>query len=332
MLENLIGHEPTKRRLRIALEASQSRNMPLPHMLLSGSPGCGKTTMARSLAKDIGVDFISATPEDLKDHKSVKKLMDMLNFNNYNKQGDRTGAIYPTIIFIDEIHNLPLKGQEILGIAMEEYKLETGRVNQCYWVPYFTLIGATTLQGNLSKPFLNRFKMDFLFQPYSYAESIQIVRHHCSELLKGVAITTRAIECIAKRGRGVPRIIVKYIENIRDWAITERINTITSGAVNYIFDELGIDSAGLSKTEIKMLVTLYNNDAKPIGLENLSILTNESLKTIKETIEPYLIQEGLMLRSGSGRIITLQGRAYLEENNYVGESTGRIMKSDYVRK
>lgn len=327
---NLIGHENTKRQLNVSLKSAQTRNMALPHMLFSGSPGCGKTTMASEIAKLIGVDFIVASPESIKDATSVLKLLENLNHNNYDDKGNRTGAISPSIVFFDEIHNLPLKGQETLGIAMENFRLETGKPNKYYWLPYFTIIGATTLSGNLSKPFLNRFKMNFLFTPYNIKESIDIIRMHCKRL--SILITGKAVEDIAIRGRGIPRTMVGYIERMRDAMLAKDSMIVASAITNEVFAELGIDKKGFTQIEIKILKALYNNDI-PVGLENLAIITNESARTIKETIEPYLIQNGLLLRSGSGRIITREGKIYLEDQGYVGNTSGKqAISAHYVRK
>lgn len=326
---NLIGHETTKKQIKVAQQAARARNMSLPHMLFSGSPGCGKTTMANEIAKTSGVDFITATPEDLKDAKSVKKLLENLNDKGYDAKGNRISNIKPSIIFLDEIHNIPLKGQEILGIAMENFRMETGRPNAYYWLPYFTLIGATTLAGNLSKPFLDRFKLSFMFSPYSTQESIKIIRMHAQKLK--ISMTAKAVNDIAVRGRGVPRIMVSYLERVRDAMIANKSVLITSLLTKEVFEAMGIDIHGFSETEIKILMVLYKNDI-PVGLENLSIITNESTKTIKERIEPYLIQSGLMMRSGSGRIITKSGREYLENQGYTGKASGKqYITANYER-
>ena len=285
--------------------------------------------MAKEIAKLDNSDFLSISPEAIKDLKSTKKLMENLNHSGYDASGNRVGAIKPSILLLDEIHKLPLAGQEALGIAMENYMLETGRANKFYWLPYFTLIGATTMAGELSKPFLDRFKMSFTFEPYSISDSFKIVKAHCSRL--SIAITSESVATIAKRGRGIPRIMVKYLEMIRDFTFAKNSKVITLETTLETFRSLGIDVEGFSLVEIKILKTLYEED-KPVGLENLAIIVGESAKTLKETIEPYLIQRGFILRSGSGRLITRLGKEYIDKQNYVNTKTNKInIPANYVR-
>ena len=329
-LMELIGHVNTKKRIAQALASAIHRNEALPHMLFSGHPGCGKTSLAKEVANLTKTDFISVMPETLKDFKAIRSLMNSLNYDGYNERGDCVDKIKPSIIFLDEIHRLPIFGQEKLGIIMEEFKMDTGRPNKYYWAPYFTIIGATTLAGELSRPFLNRFKLNFMFQPYSYKESVQIVYEHAKRLKINVVPT--AAEDIAKRGRGVPRVMLGYLECCRDTALFNKITIVSHKTVNATFEDLGIDGSGFTKTEIKILETLYNSE-RPVGLETLAIVTNESAKTIKNELEPYLMQSGYMMRSGAGRVITANGRLYLEDKGYQGKAAGRVeISADYVRK
>lgn len=325
----LIGHVNTKTRIQKALASARYRNEGLPHMLFAGHAGCGKTSMAKEIAKITDADFIAVMPEDLSNIKAVRSLMESLNYDGYDPKGNRVDRIKPTIVFLDEIHRLPIFGQEKLGIVMEDFMLETGRPNKYFWIPFFTIIGATTLAGELSKPFLNRFKLNFNFTPYAHDESVQIVYMHAKRL--GLSLPPGAAEDIANRGRGVPRMLVGYLECCRDTALFHKSPIISSRYVKDTFDDLGIDESGFTKVEIKILQTLYNSE-RPVGLEALSIIANESAKTIKNELEPYLMQCGYMLRSGSGRIITAPGRLYLESKGYQGSKSGRIeITADYVR-
>ena len=325
----LIGQDSKIAQLRIALQSARDRNRELPHTMLSGSAGCGKTTLARHIADMCKVDFLQIVPDIIKDHKSTLTLLEELNHKNYDSKGNRTGSVEPTIIFIDEIHRMPLSGQEIFGIALEQFTLETGRPNSLFWVPYFPLIGATTMAGELSRPFLNRFKMSFVFAPYTFEDSCLIVKEHSDRL--NIKITENAIMGIAKRGRGIPRTIVGFIERARDLVLAIKGNTINSAAVDATFSSLGIDKLGFSDTEIAILQALYDNE-KAIGLETLSIIVNENTKTLKNELEPFLIRAGFMIRSGSGRLITRKGREYLEEGGYAGNPHGkRFITAGYVR-
>lgn len=316
----MIGNENIKKQLHIAIDSARRRNMAPPHMLFSGHPGCGKTSMAKEVASILKTDFISVTPESLKDNRTLLNLLDSLNYDGYDNLGNRIDVIKPTIIFIDECHRLPMFGQEKLGIVMENFTLNTENVGKMYWVPYFTVIGATTLSGNLSKPFLNRFKLNFYFETYPLEDSIKIVEFHANRL--GVIVTKKAATDIATRSRGVPRIMVSYLERCRDMMLALGSDIITSGLSNLTFESLEIDKKGFNKIELKILKVLYDSD-KPISLENLAMVTGESKNTLQNDVETYLIKNGYLVRSGKGRAITPKGRNYLESEGYAGGEMGR---------
>jgi Holliday junction DNA helicase RuvB len=251
---------------------------------------------------------VTFLPEHLKKMDDVLSIFEKLDVTNYSEYGDIIGPIKPAVVFIDEIHNIKLPVQEWLGVAMENFEIESSD-GKVYWVPYFTLVGATTNDGLLSKPFLDRFKMRFIFRPYSFDESVEIVLVHAARLNQ--RITHEATEEISKRGRGVPRILVGYLERCRDTSIVNRTGIITQEVALNTFDLLGIDSIGLRETELRLMKVLYEVNA-PVGVENLSIIINEAPKTIVSSIEPFLIQNGFVIRSGQGRILTQKGREYLE--------------------
>jgi len=305
----MIGHNSTKTQIQRAAESAAARNVAMPHMLFAGAPGCGKTTIAKEMAKISGAPFIKAVPEDMRDYDSVLSLLERLDTTGYDAKGNRIGKIRPSIVFFDEIHGMPLKGQEKLGIAMEEWQIESSHANRYIWLPYFTVIGATTNDGKLSKPFRDRFKLRFLFQTYSDDELTEIVKFHSGR--SHLIISEKAAREIAVRSKGTPRIAVGYLERARDMALTMKSELITSAIVLDTFKEMGVDSEGLTPTETKVLKALYQNKAT-VGLENLAIMTNESAKSLSESVEPFLIQKGFMLRSGRGRVLTPAGRKYVE--------------------
>lgn len=326
----IIGHEKTKKQITIAAESAIKRNKAIPHILFTGTPGCGKTSMARHLANKFGLPFLSVVPNDLKDYKSVIKTLEKLDHSSYDRKGNRIGQIKPTILFLDEVHNLPLKGQELLGLAMERFVMETGKPNKYYWIPFFTLVGATTKAGNLSKPFLNRFKMVFIFEPYPLDEMIDIVKTCVNTL--GIGVSEIGAKNIAKRSRGIPRVVVGYTERIRDKAIASDSSWATPNLINSVFKDMGVDEEGLTTPEIKILKTLLESDI-PVSLDNLSIITEEDKKTTREYSEPFLIKKGFILISGKGRILTEKGREYISNTNY---SEKKFHKEEidfnYVRK
>ena len=326
----IIGQEGKLSQIKIALKSAKIRNRELPHMMLSGAPGCGKTTIARYVAEESGGDLIQTIPDSIKSHKDIITMFEKANHDNYDAKGNRVGPIKPSVIFIDEAHRLSLASQEMLGIAMENYTLETGRSNQLFWIPYFTLLCATTLSGNLSRPFINRFKIVMTFTPYNVDQSCDIVKSHCKRI--DVKIDEDVIPEIARRCRGVPRMAISLIERTRDLSLALGLDRITLAIAQATFLNIGIDDAGFTETEIRILKVLYDNDDTPIGLDNLAIITNEAVRTLKDSVEPYLIQQGMMIRSGSGRTITRLGRTYLENQNYAGNKLGKqFISAEYVR-
>lgn len=327
---NMIGHSNTKRQILVSLKSALKRNKSLPHMLFAGAAGCGKTTMSREISNLCKGKFIPISPDDVKDTKSTAKLMEQLNSNNYDSMGNRKGAITQNILFMDEVHRLSIVGQEPLGIAMEEFRLPLSRTHKYIWLPYFTFIGATTDDGRLSKPFIDRFKLRFLFEPYKIEEMVDMIKMHSDRL--GVLITNKGALELAKRSRGVPRIAIRYLESIRDFAIDAGVDIITSRYVVSVFREIGVDEEGLTIADLKLMTRLYDIGS-PVGLENLAISINESQKTLSSTIEPFLIQRGLIIRSGRGRILTEEGRKYLEDKGYTEmERSKAVIDSNYIRR
>jgi Holliday junction DNA helicase RuvB len=324
-----IGNENTKNRINMAVKSAVQRNTCVPHMLLSGAAGCGKTTTARWITGIGQYDYIPASPLEMKTKKSVYSLLEKLNTIGYNERGDRVGKIRPTIIFFDEIHQMPVIGQEILGLAMERFILESDLPNKMIWLPYFTIVGATTDDGKLTKPFRDRFKMRFIFEPYKDEEMCKMVRLHAYN--NKIQINDAGVMSIAKRSRGVPRVMVSYLENIRDFMINSGSCIITDSIAEEAFKVMGIDDTGLTDVEIKILKTLMNSKG-PIGLDNLSIVTNESPKAITQSIEPFLIRRGLMLRTGKGRELTEGGRKYLEDRRHIGNNSDKkFIDANYTR-
>jgi len=310
----LIGHSNTKSRIKIALDSAKLRNTALPHLLLSGAAGCGKTTTAQWLANQGDYEYLPASPLELKTKKSVYDLLEKLNIQGYNKTGDRVEDVKPTIIFFDEIHQLPVIGQELLGLAMERFILEADIPNKLIWLPHFTIVGATTDDGKLTKPFRDRFKLKFIFEPYKDRDMRSIVRFHA--LKHKLAITRQAVDNLTKRSRGVPRIMVNYLETVRDVMLAKDSEMITSGLVDVAFTSIGVDPTGLTKVELQILKSLFEAGV-PVGLDNLAIISNESPKTIVQTLEPFLIRRGLLIRTGKGRSITKNGVKYLEDNGHL---------------
>ena len=314
MIENIIGHMDTKKQLEIAVQSAQERNENIPHILFSGAAGCGKTTMSMEMARAADVDFLPISPDDFSDRDPVLRILDKLDHSNYDEFGNRTGTLRPTMVFVDEIHRMPKRGQEILGIAMEKFLLETGKANKFFWIPYFTLIGATTDDGELTKPFREKFKLRFLFDTYDDEEIRDIILLHAHK--QNLMITHKAAREIAQRSRGIPRTAVGFLERSRDYAQFIKAKVITSKSALDNFKTMGIDSKGLTGAEIKILKTLYASKI-PVGLDNLSIVTNEPKKNLSQTIEPFLIRQGLITRGGKGRVITDAASVFSNDRNLI---------------
>jgi Holliday junction DNA helicase RuvB len=329
-MDSIIGHINTKKQLAIAVESAVQQNKSIPHILFSGTAGCGKTTMAMEVAKLAGVDFIPVSPDDLSNKETVMGVLDSLNHSGYDQMGNRVDTIKPSMVFVDEIHRIPRKGQEILGIAMEKFILESGRANKFYWIPYFTLVGATTDDGELSKPFIEKFKLRFLFNTYSDEEITSIINSHA--VRKGIPVTQKAARAISRRSRGIPRTAVGFLERCQDYAYYKSAQVITFALVEKNFDTMKIDAKGLTPTEITVLKTLYESNG-PIGLDNLAIITNEARKNLLHTIEPFLIRLGFMIRSGKGRVITEKGKQYIDSNYSSKDKFMKVeIEPNYVRK
>ena len=327
----LIGHETTKTQIGRAVMSAQMRNAQSPHMLFAGVAGCGKTSMARFISQGRKVDFLPVAPQEFKDYNSILNILDKLNDDGYDENGNRIDKIKPTILFIDEIHRMPIVGEEILGIVMEDFKIASLKGKGYYWIPYFTVIGATTDDGSLSKPFRERFKLKFTFEPYNNNEIIQIIRLHAKRKDIDIDVTPRAARALAQRSRGIPRTVIGYLERARDLCLSiggQRV--ITSNIVEEMFAESGIDREGFTPVERKILKALYEAD-KPIGLDNLSIIANEAPKTLAASIEPFLIRKGLIIRSGKGRIITRKGIDYIEQTSKGGKKARKEIEANYIR-
>ncbi len=304
-LDDFIGQDNLKAKLNIYIKGAKKRNECLDHILFYGPSGLGKTTLSNIIANEMNASIkilIGSTIE-----KPCEIISALLNLNN----GD--------ILFIDEIHRLPLNIQEILYSAMEDYYIEVINYDSNnnakpihIDLPPFTLIGATTKLGLLSEPLRNRFAILEHLDYYNYSDTCKIIKR-LSNLYR-VKIDHITIDNIALRTRGIPRIIGNIFKRIRDYVTSLNKDEITETDVNYFCKLLKIDKKGLNDLDYQILSKMYQNfNNKPVGFETLALILNEDLKTLESFNEPYLLRIGFIERTKQGRVLTLNGKLYIEK-------------------
>jgi Holliday junction DNA helicase RuvB len=299
---DFIGQQTIKDNLALYIEAAKRRKEPLDHLFLIGPPGLGKTTLAQIVARELGVDFkITSAP-------ALEKPKDISGFLSTN--ADRT------VFFIDEIHRLKPAIEEKLYPAMEEFTLDItlgegmGARTVRIPVPRFTLVGATTRAGMVSKPLRDRFGIHLRFDFYD-RESLCAIVERSSRIL-GVDVDRDASLLIAACSRGTPRIANRILRRMCDFALLEAQGRITPSVVRDGLGRLEIDSLGLEKYDREILLSIIQNfSGGPVGAETLAISIGESLDTLEDYYEPFLIQSGLLQRTPRGRVVTPKAYAHL---------------------
>ena len=287
------GQPKVKERLEIAVEAALKRGEALDHILLSGPPGLGKTTIANILARAMGANLRSTSGP------TIEKAGDLAGLLTNLEAGD--------VLFIDEIHRLQKTVEEYLYPAMEDYKLDiiidqgpNARTVQLK-LPRFTLIGATTRSGLLSSPMLTRFGIRERLDYYT-AEQLQKIVVRAAGLLKVEIDTDGAME-IARRSRGTPRIAGNLLRRVRDYAQVRGDGRITAPLADKALGILEIDQHGLDEMDKRILETVITKfGGGPVGVNSLAVAVGEEPDTIEEVYEPYLIMEGYLNRTAQGRV------------------------------
>ncbi len=293
--EQYIGQTALKSTLKISIEASKKRNVPLDHLLFYGPPGLGKTTLATIIANEMGVNIkITSAP-------ALERPRDIIGILMSLKAGE--------ILFIDEIHRLNRVAEEILYPAMEDFfiDLTTGKSQTVKTmrvpVPKFTLIGATTKAGALSGPLRDRFGIVHRLEFYTPDELAQVVSRS-AEIL-GISIDAEASKTIAIRSRSTPRIANRLVKRAGDYALVKHDGKITNEVAKEALNSLNIDDLGLDNTD-KMLLNLIieKYQGGPVGIETIAAALGEDVNTIEDVYEPYLLQAGLLERTLRGRKVT----------------------------
>jgi Holliday junction DNA helicase RuvB len=292
--DEYIGQEKIKKNLKVFIEASKKRGESLDHILFFGPPGLGKTTIANIIAFEMNANIkTTAAP-------MIEKAGDLAALLTNIEEGD--------ILFIDEIHRLSPAIEEILYPAMEDFRLDiiigSGPAAQTVKIdlPRFTLIGATTRAGMLSNPLRERFGMHFRMQFYTPEELGHIVTQ-ASHKLEKIAQKEAALE-IARRSRGTPRIALRLLRRVRDFAEVEDEAEVTLQRAQYGLDELGVNSLGFDEQDLRLLELLIAAKNRPMGLSTISAAMSEDEGTIEDVLEPYLLANGYIERTARGRIAT----------------------------
>ena len=305
--EDYVGQEKIKSNLAIAIAAAKKRADVLDHVLFYGPPGLGKTTLAHIIAAQMGAAIkVTAAP-------MIEKAGDLAAILTNLQSGD--------VLFIDEIHRLSPAIEEVLYSAMEDFRLDiiigSGPAAQTIKIdiPHFTLIGATTRAGMISAPLRDRFGMQFRLQFYTHAELARIVQIASVKLGKESASDASAE--IARRSRGTPRIALRLLRRIRDFAEVRDEGAISHDRAREGLEALGVDEQGFDEMDIKYLEILFDAKHRALGLSTIAAALSEDEGTIEDVIEPYLLANGYIEKTAKGRIATDKAR----------EAFGRVLKA-----
>ena len=301
-LHEYVGQRAAVESLRVSVEAARQRGEPLDHVLLSGPPGLGKTTLAAIMANEMGAAMVTTAGP------SLERGADLM--------GILTNLAERDVLFIDEIHRLPRVVEELLYPAMEDFSvnfvMDKGLNARTMRIPLrpFTMVGATTRPGMLSSPLRERFGIFHHLDFYSNEELSAIIRRSASIL--GVPIAAGGPEAIARRARGTPRIANRLLRRVRDYAQVKADGTVTAEIAVRSLDQEGVDEVGLDRLDRRFLTAIIEQyQGGPVGLEAIAATINDEAETLAEVVEPFLLKIGYVVRSPNGRKATPAAYAHL---------------------
>ncbi len=311
-LDEYIGQTKAKENMAIYIEAAKRRGEALDHVLLYGPPGLGKTTLSEIIANEMGVGFRITSGPAIERPGDLAALITNLNEND--------------ILFIDEIHRMNRSVEEVLYPAMEDYALDiiVGKGPSARSIrvdlPHFTLVGATTRAGQLSAPLRDRFGVVARLELYTPEELCRIAQRSAGIL--GIEMEREGAMELARRSRGTPRIVNRFLKRVRDFAQVIGNGIITKEIAAEALSRLEVDELGLDSIDRRLLSTMIRHyNGGPVGLETLAAAIGEEAVTIEDVYEPYLMQIGFLSRTPRGRCVTALAYEHLGMTAPVAEST-----------
>lgn len=301
-LDEFIGHDELRANLRVYLQAARERRQAMDHTLFYGNPGLGKTTLAQIMSAELGVNLVSTSGPVLERSGDLAAIL--------------TNLAHGDILFVDEIHRMPIAVEEVLYPAMEDFKLDLvvgqgpgARTVKLDLEP-FTLVGATTRIGLLSSPLRDRFGIVQRLEFYAPADLARIVSR-ASKILQISVSPEGALE-IGRRSRGTPRIANRLLRRVRDFCSVHGRSVVGAEEAAHALARMNVDESGLDQMDRKLLqVVIEHYGGGPVGLKTLAVACSEDVRTIEDIYEPYLIQMGFLKRTHRGRVATAKAYKHL---------------------
>lgn len=301
-IDEYVGQNEVIQNLKIYMQAAKARGEAMDHVLLAGPPGLGKTSLAHIIAEELGVDIRPTSGPVIERGGDLAAILNSLQPRE--------------VLFIDEIHRLNRAVEEVLYPAVEDFRIDVmlgqgpGAQSVSLPLPPFTLVGATTRAGLLTRPLRDRFQIQFNMSFYNAEELASIVVRSAQRL--SIPINPDAAFELARRARGTPRVANRLLRRARDFAEVEGDGTITLEITKIALERLGIDNEGLDPMDRKIMATIARKfDGGPVGIDNLSTAIGEEANTIEDVFEPFLIIKGFVQRTRQGRILTSRGKAHV---------------------